>query len=166
MITGIIVAGGKSSRMGQDKSLINSNVERLADEMRSYGCDNVLVMCGSPDRSDLFDQECICDTAETLAESLYDLILNINGRIQIAPCDAYLADAELFATIDGVPVDDNNVRQPLLANIDSVAALTRDKKLTTMFRKVPSCSGGIKARNTNTPEQFKEIQSLQQQEDL
>ena len=35
MQTGIILAGGKSTRMGEDKSLIHANVERLADEMRS-----------------------------------------------------------------------------------------------------------------------------------
>ena len=166
MITGIIVAGGGSSRMGKDKSLINSNVKRLANEMRNYGCDNVIVMCGSADRSHLFDEKCISDSAETLAESLFDLISITDGRIQIAPCDAYLADAELFSAIDGVPVDDSNVRQPLLANIDADSMLVRNVKLTEMFRKVPSCSGGIKARNINTPEQLKEIQSLLQQEDL
>ncbi len=166
MITGIIVAGGKSSRMGKDKSLLYSNVKRLANEMRKYGCGNVIVMCGTSDRSDLFDELCVVDSAETLAESLFDLVSNIEGRIQIAPCDAYLADAELFGSINGVPLDDNEMRQPLLAKIDSSKALIRDVKVTEMFRNIPSCNGGIKARNTNTPEELKAIQSFLQQEDL
>jgi hypothetical protein len=152
--------------MGKDKSLIYSNVKRLANEMRKYGCENVIVMCGTSDRSNLFDEECVVDSAETLAESLFDLISDIEGGVQIAPCDAYLADAELFGLINGVPLDDNEIRQPLLAKIDSNKELIRDVKVTEMFRNIPSCKGGIKARNTNTPEQFKAIQSLLQQEDL
>ena len=39
--TGIILAGGNSTRMGIDKSMINMNVKRLAKEMRISGCDSV-----------------------------------------------------------------------------------------------------------------------------
>ena len=95
MQTGIILAGGLSSRMGQDKSLINSNVSRLANELRSAGCSRIIVMCGTAERMDLFEEECVIDSKETLAESLYDFISQLTGKIQLAPCDAYLADADL-----------------------------------------------------------------------
>lgn len=159
MHTGIILAGGESSRMGEDKSLINSNVERLANEMRKSGCARVIVMCGTKLRADLFDEECIVDSKESLAESLLDVISEITGTVQLAPCDAYLADSVLFSTIQGIPTDDYGNRQPLLAKFSTVEELVPSKKISEMFKKIPSCEGGFKARNTNTPDEFKEILS-------
>ena len=117
-------------------------------------------MCGSEDRTDLFPGECHIDTKETLAESLFELISTLPSTIQLAPCDAYLADQELFSKIRGVPVDDEGNRQPLLARIESQNELIRTKRISEMFQNIPSCEGGIKARNINTPEEFKEIQSF------
>ena len=159
MQTGIILAGGKSERMGEDKSLINSNVERLAGELRKAGCQRIIVMCGDSDRVDLFEDECIIDSQDSLAESLLDVIRGLSGIIQLAPCDAYLADAEFFLRIDGVPIDDTGNRQPLLAKFDASQQFTSTTKITELFSDIPSCEGGFKARNTNTPEEFKEIQS-------
>jgi molybdopterin-guanine dinucleotide biosynthesis protein A len=149
MKTGIILAGGHSSRMGEDKSLINSNVTRLSKEMRKSGCTRVIVMCGTKERSSLFEEECVPDSSETLAESLLNLLSGLRGRVQLAPCDAYLADAEFFSTIEGVPTDDSGERQP-----------EHSIRISEVFRNLPSCKGGLQARNTNTPTQLKEIQSL------
>ena len=160
MQTGIILAGGKSTRMGEDKSLIHSNVERLANEMRAAGCKRILVMCGNLERVDLFQEECIVDSKDSLAESLFEVIQGLSGIVQLAPCDAYLADAELFSKIDGVPIDDVGERQPLLAKFDTSAKLKSSKKISEMFENIPSCEGGIKARNINTPSELKEIQSF------
>ena len=160
MQTGIILAGGKSTRMGEDKSLIHSNVERLADEMRAAGCKRILVMCGDLNRVDLFQEECVVDSKDNLAESLFEVIQSLSGIVQLAPCDAYLADTELFSKIDGVPIDDVGERQPLLAKFDTSAKLKSSKKISEMFENIPSCEGGIKARNINTPSELKEIQSF------
>ena len=146
--------------MGEDKSLLNSNVERLYRELQASGCGRIIIMCGSEDRTDLFLGECHIDTKETLAESLFELISTLPSTIQLAPCDAYLADQELFSKIRGVPVDDEGNRQPLLARIESQNELIRTKRISEMFQNIPSCEGGIKARNINTPEEFKEIQSF------
>ena len=146
--------------MGKDKSLLNSNVERLSRELHASGCERIIIMCGSEDRADLFPGECQVDTRETLAESLFELISNLHGTIQLAPCDAYLADEELFRKIRGVPIDDEGNRQPLLAKFDSKDEVIQSQKISEMFQDIPSCEGGIKARNVNTPEEFKEIQSF------
>ncbi len=146
--------------MGEDKSLLNSNVERLSRELEASGCDRIIIMCGSEDRADLFSGECHIDTKDTLAESLLELVSTLQGSLQLAPCDAYLADEKLFSKIRGVPLDDEGKRQPLLARFDSQDELVQSQKISEMFQNIPSCEGGIKARNTNTPEEFKEIQSF------
>ena len=146
--------------MGEDKSLLNSNVERLSRELEISGCERIIIMCGSEERADLFPGECHIDTKETLAESLFELISNLHGTIQLAPCDAYLADGELFSRIKGVPTDDEGNRQPLLSRIETQNELIQSQKISEMFQNIPSCEGGIKARNINTPEEFKEIQSF------
>ena len=96
----------------------------------------------------MFDEECVTDTKETLAESLYDFISHLSGKVQLAPCDAYLADADLFSKIDGVPTDDLGNRQPLLAKFDTNNRLRMSVKISEMFQDIGSCEGGIKARNT------------------
>jgi len=158
LLTGIILAGGESSRMGIDKALINSNVERLASEMRSAGCNRIIVMCGTDERAEMFSEECVTDSKPSLAESILDLLATLDGAIQLASCDAYLADADLFSKINGVPLDDSGIRQPLLAKFDISAGLNHSSKITEMFENIPSCEGGIKARNVNTPDEFKAIE--------
>ena len=160
MKTGIILAGGKSTRMGEDKALVNSNVKRLSAELKKAGCNRIVIMCGSEERVHLFEGECVLDSADNLAESILGVVSKIDGVIQLAPCDAYLADADFFNTIDGVPIDDTGQRQPLLANFESGSILESSKKISDVFANLPTCEGGIKARNTNTPEQLKEIQYL------
>jgi hypothetical protein len=104
--------------------------------------------------------------ADSLGESIFELVSRIEGRIQLAPCDAYLADSELFDGIRGVPLDDNGVRQPLLANFDSNEMVVKSTKISEIFESFPTCDGGLKARNTNTPEEFMEIQRFLKQEGL
>ena len=48
--------------MGEDKSLLNSNVERLSKELEASGCTRIIIMCGDENRSDLFSDECHIDT--------------------------------------------------------------------------------------------------------
>ena len=146
--------------MGEDKSLLNSNVERLSRELEASGCGRIIIMCGDESRVDLFTGECHIDTKDTLAESLFELVSVIQGSIQLAPCDAYLADEQLFSKIRGVPVDDKGKRQPLLARLISDNELIQSQKISEMFQNIPSCEGGFSARNINTPEEFREIQSF------
>lgn len=147
--------------MGQDKAVLLSNVSRLQSELKIAGCEEVIIMCGTPQRADLFSGNCIPDPESNLAHSLLTIIENIEGEIQLAPCDAYLADASFFKSVNGVPTDDLGNRQPLLSRFATSTNLVRSKKISEVFVNIQSCQGGIKARNFNTPEEFKEIESLQ-----
>ncbi|MBT5618558.1 MAG: NTP transferase domain-containing protein, partial [Euryarchaeota archaeon] len=42
MVTALILAGGKSTRMGQDKALMAGGVERLVAEAQSLGVDRII----------------------------------------------------------------------------------------------------------------------------
>ena len=157
MLTGIILAGGKSTRMGKDKAFLKGGVARLAEELRNARCTRIIVMCGTKERSELFAEECVVDAGKTLAESLKILLSTLEGEIQLAPCDAVLADAAFFSSISGIPLDQNGSRQPLLARFHLPLPPTNSDKITELFAHLPSCPGGIKATNVNTPVEFKEI---------
>ena len=146
--------------MGEDKSLLNSNVERLARELEASGCERVIIMCGSEERADLFPGECHIDTKETLAESLFELISNLHGTIQLAPCDAYLADESYSHESEVCPQTMRGIGSHYFLELELKDELIQSQKISDMFQNIPSCEGGIKARNINTPEEFKEIQSF------
>ena len=164
-MTGIIIAGGKSSRMGKDKAVLNSSVERIHQHLRDIGCSTIIIMCGTEDRMEMFEGNCVPDSKDNLAQSLIEIIENIDDEIQLVPCDAYLADAGFLRNISGVPVDDMGSRQPLLARLAKGFVPNYSDKISEVFSEVISCEGGLKARNFNTPKEFKEIQSLLQQVD-
>ncbi|MGB1436792.1 MAG: hypothetical protein ACPG7Q_01405, partial [Candidatus Poseidoniaceae archaeon] len=67
----LILAGGKSIRMGRDKALLYDFVNQLSQKLTSRGI-RVIVACGSPNRANLFNSECWFDPADTL--SLADVI--------------------------------------------------------------------------------------------
>ena len=151
MLTGIILAGGKSSRMGADKAFLHGGVSRLSKELRKSGCERIIVMCGSSDREELFAEECAIDQGETLAESLQILLSTLHGEIQLVSCDAIHADADLFSSLKGVPLDQTGKRQPLLARFELPLPHTTSKKISDIFETIPSCEGGLKASNANYP---------------
>lgn len=164
-MTGIIIAGGKSSRMGKDKAVLNSSVARIHQHLTDIGCSNIITMCGTEERMEMFEGNCVPDSKDNLARSLIEIIENIDDEIQLVPCDAYLVDAVFLSNISGVPVDDKGSRQPLLARLAKGFVPNYSDKISEVFSEVESCEGGLKARNFNTSEEFKEIESLLQQVD-
>ena len=114
---------------------------------------------------EMFEGNCVPDSKDNLAQSLIEIIENIDDEIQLVPCDAYLVDAGFLSNVSGVPIDDMGSRQPLLARLEKGFVPKYSNKISEVFSEVGSCEGGLKARNCNTPEEFKEIQSLLQQVD-
>lgn len=141
MYTALILAGGLSSRMGQDKAFMYGGITRLAKELRQSGCTKIIVLCGSEERAGLFDEECWPDpeNAGCLAEVMRWAINKLEGVIQFVPCDAFLASSKFFTKMSiGVPLDGEGRRQPLLARIEKKSALIHSNRIETMFQNIPS----------------------------
>ena len=118
----LILAGGKSTRMKQDKSLMFDSVNKLSQELTTRGC-NVLVACGSVERSPLFNSECWVDPAgtESLAQAVRSFTQEYDEEIQLFPCDMFRLDEHaidvLLAQQPGVPIDSEGREQFTLTRI-------------------------------------------------
>ncbi len=118
----LILAGGKSVRMGQDKALINNSVNELSEKLTTRNC-RVIVACGSEERSRLFNSECWFDPIESnsLGEVLHAFLQGFDEEVQLFPCDMYELDDEaidiILAQLPGVPVDVEGREQFTLTRI-------------------------------------------------
>ena len=93
--TCIILAGGKSLRMKEDKSLLFNNVNQLYHTLTNLGFQTIIA-CGSEERMSMFDETSIPDGAgvNSLPEAIKSFVDSIEGEIQFFPCDMYLLSIE------------------------------------------------------------------------
>ena len=161
MVTVLLLAGGKSQRMGADKALMRGGVTRLHQLAVQCNAKRVITLCGSKEREHMFEGEVWTDPAycNVLSEVLEWALSSIEGAVQIICCDAFNLEKDglehLLASNGCVPVDECGRRQPLLANCPvNWSAAENDGSVSSLFAHLPSLDLGplaIQMKNFNSP---------------
>ena len=155
MTTILLLAGGKSTRMGQDKAMMKGGVSRLLGIYSQLGARRIITLCGEQSRIELFEGEVWPDPDEVTGplELIKWCLTKIEGDIQLIPCDAFnLLETGadwLLKQESGVPVDSSMQRQPLMSKITNRELIdTKASTLNDLLAKFPSL------QNTNYSSQF------------
>lgn len=141
-ITALIIAGGKSTRMGADKALMFGGVERIRQLCIECGVQQIITLCGGQERVHLFEGEVWPDPVhcQSLSEVIRMAKEKIDGPIQFIACDAFDLDVaslnSLLQSGGGVPLDLAGKRQPLLANCPADYRLGQGKSINSLFEKL------------------------------
>ena len=165
MTTAVILAGGQSSRMGQDKAIMFGGVARIHTECMAASITKIITLCGAKERRFDFPGEVWPDPEDcnNLVEILHWAFAKIDGGILLIPCDAFSLTASGIAEInnmaDCVPVDERGIRQPLHAKIVNRELLDwQGKSINELFASYPSFRSerfGSEFTNYNTPKDLK-----------
>ena len=158
----LILAGGKSTRMGEDKALLFDSVNTLTDILATRDC-RVIVACGGEERAALFHAECWFDPDDStsLGEVVHAFVQQHDEEIQLFPCDMYNLDKEAIEAIlaqpPGVPIDMHGQDQFTLARIPQGCNLLASKSLKHLFSELDRNqmeSLGDRLENFNSPNQI------------
>ena len=164
----VILAGGTSFRMKEDKALLFDNVNQLNQRLTDLGFTTVIA-CGNKNRVDLFDGNCIPDPSgsNSLPDVIRFFVNSTEGEIQFFPCDMYLLSTESIQSIlnqsPGIPVDHNGREQYTLARTHSGWIPSEQPTLRELFATFPRNDmgeHGIELMNFNHPDQLEVLSKL------
>jgi molybdopterin-guanine dinucleotide biosynthesis protein A len=147
MTVAIILAGGTSQRMQEDKANMFGGVKRLQRCLQEAGLERTVVLCGGEERRSLFEGEVMVDPPGV--ESLHGLLLWLlnafDEGVLLVPCDAFLLEKEAVQALlnnspkGGVPLDEELRRQPLFAHLPKgVAVHEGGQNVREVMQHVPS----------------------------
>ena len=169
-----IFAGGQSQRMGQDKSLMFDNVERLRRILLDMGCENIFILCGDLTRAHHFQPPFLCDPEPNMG--MHELVIWLTqtypGTWCFMPCDSFLFDMNtcqewLSAMKTGcVPLDRHGQRQPLFSIVpDHVVLNKQSQSMLELTQQLPELivSNPVAFTNFNTNDEiYEHIDALTQ----
>ena len=166
----LILAGGKSHRMGHDKTLLYDSVNTLSRRLEERGC-HVVVACGSNERNVLFSSSTWPDPVEatSLADVLRIFVAEHDEEIQLFPCDMYRLDEEAINVVlsqsAGVPVDIDGREQYTLTRIPRAYDFPTVSSLNELFANLNRNDMGTlgnRLENFNHPKQIDDLNKSNQ----
>ncbi len=144
MTTVLIFAGGKSTRMREDKSTMFGGVKRIRNECDRANVSRIITLCGSEDRMKLFDGEVWVDPIDSrgVLDVVRWSVREVGNDILLIPCDGFnitkLGINKLVEQENCVPIDGFGNRQPLFARISNPEKLVWEAStLTGLLGKFP-----------------------------
>ena len=167
----IILAGGKSARMGEDKALMFDNTSRIQKIAENLGVKDCIILCGNKNRKKLFQGNVWADpiSVDGILDTIIWISKQIKGRIQLIPCDCFQIQQngiEYLLRMNGsLPVDENGLKQPLLANFYPENISLEGETLNEIFSDLSVDNGfdePSQFNNFNTQEELNLIRSEEQ----
>jgi len=170
MTTVLILAGGKSTRMKQDKSTMFGGVKRIRDECIKANITRIITLCGSNDRMQLFHGEVWPDpdNCHGIFPVIKWAINQLDDDVLLIPCDAFniseIGITELISQENCVPADEFGNRQPLFARISNQTELVSTAaSLTDLFERFPTHENKVISAEFNNFNLPADLTNLHQQ---
>lgn len=170
MTTVLILAGGKSTRMKQDKSTMFGGVKRIRDECIKANITRIITLCGSNDRMQMFHGEVWPDpdNCHGIFPVIKWAINQLDDDVLLIPCDAFniseIGITELISQENCVPADEFGNRQPLFARISNQTELVSTAaSLTDLFERFPTHENKVISAEFNNFNLPADLTNLHQQ---
>ena len=170
MTTVLILAGGKSTRMKQDKSTMFGGVKRIRDECIKANITRIITLCGSNDRMQMFHGEVWPDpdNCHGIFPVIKWAINQLDDDVLLIPCDAFniseIGITELISQENCVPADEFGNRQPLFERISNQTELVSTAaSLTDLFERFPTHENKVISAEFNNFNLPADLTNLHQQ---